>query len=84
MTLLEQQLTEILAKLIDVEPGLLAPTANLGEQGVDSLIGLRFARKIEELSGAPVELEWLFDHPTIRELAGFLEQRGAAGALQAA
>ena len=70
----EQRLIDILAAVIEVEPQQLSTTKTFGEQGVDSLIGLRFARKIEELTGNEVDLEWLFDHPTIEQLAVFLEQ----------
>ncbi|MFC3377479.1 acyl carrier protein [Rugamonas sp. CCM 8940] len=80
MSMLEQGLRDVLAQLIEVDPQQLSVTVNLSEQGVDSLLGLRFARKIEDLTGSPVELEWLFDYPTIRQLAGFLEQRAATSA----
>lgn len=78
--LMEQRLKEILGQLLEVDPLQLPVDADMGEQGVDSLIGLRFARKIEELTGSEVELEWLLDHPTIAQLARFLEQRVPAAA----
>jgi aryl carrier-like protein len=75
MTTFEQRLREALATLINIDPLQLSVHVNLSEQGVDSLVGLRFARKIEELIGAPVELEWMFDYPTIAQLASYLTQR---------
>jgi acyl carrier protein len=72
MTPLEERLRATLATLMDVEPDQLSVDTDLGEQGVDSLIGLRFARGIEELLGREIELEWLFDHPSIAQLASFL------------
>ena len=53
---------------------------NFGELGLDSLLGLRFARKIGELTDVETDLEWILDYPTVRELSGFLEQRAGATA----
>jgi acyl carrier protein len=72
--ILDQSLRTALASVMEVDEKNLSLTADLSEQGVDSLIGLRFAREIEELTGLEVQLEWLFDYPTIQQLSAFLEQ----------
>ena len=73
----EQALRDALAALMEVDPSALALDQRLDEQGVDSLIGLRFARKVEDLTGAPVDLEWIYDYPTLAALAAHLAQRAA-------
>jgi len=77
MTLLEQQLRDLLADVMDVAPQELSVGVDLEEQGVDSLVALRFSRRISDLVGSEVELEALFDYPTIAALAGFLGPRFA-------
>jgi acyl carrier protein len=49
-------------------------TTSFADLGMDSLVGLRFSRKIQDLLGVEIELEWLFDYPTIRQLSEFLDE----------
>lgn len=74
---IESRLLQALADLLDVDSQQISPTASFDELGLDSLLGLRFARTIEELTGLETDFEWIFDYPTVRELSGFLEQRAA-------
>ncbi|WP_457319796.1 acyl carrier protein [Stenotrophomonas sp. P5_B8] len=48
------------------------------EVGLDSLSGLRFLRKAQDAIGVEIDFEWLFDHPSIAELALFLRTQGGA------
>lgn len=75
---IETHLQQALATLLDVEAQQISPTASFDDMGLDSLLGLRFARQVGELIGDEIDLEWIFDYPTVRELSGFLEQRAAA------
>jgi acyl carrier protein len=75
MTELEQHLRSALAQVMEVDVQKISLTDTFAEQGVDSFIGLRFARKIQDLCGIEIELEWLFDHPTLRDLSLFLIQQ---------
>ena len=75
MTSLEKVITDALANVLQIDARDISQAATFAEFGLDSLSGLRFARRIEEKLGTPVELEWLFDHPTITELARLLEDR---------
>lgn len=88
MSLLKTHLRIALADLLAVAPEEVSLTTDLGAQGVDSLIALRLARKIADATGYDIDLEWLFDHPTLEQLAAFLEAQGAtvsqAGAARAA
>lgn len=74
MTKYEATLRDILAELLELQASQVNIERTLAEQGVDSLIGLRFARRIHDVLGREVELEQLLDHPTIVALAGLLER----------
>lgn len=71
----EQLLRHALAGVIEVDAQEVSLTLPFAEQGVDSLVGLRFARQIQDLLDTEVELEWMFDHPTIRQLSEFLDKQ---------
>ena len=75
MTEREAFLRQELAELLDLPPERLSLTVGLTEQGVDSLVGLRLLRKIADVTGEEADLEWAFDHPTIQQLARFLDER---------
>ena len=71
----EQFLRSALAELLQVDQNELSPTTPFAELGVDSLLGLRLTREIQDQLQADVELEWLLDNPSIRELAEFLDAK---------
>ena len=74
---LETRLRQALADLLEVDVHQISPTMSFDDLGLDSLLGLRFARKVGEVIDVETDLEWIFDYPTVRELSGFLEQRAA-------
>lgn len=75
MTEREQHLRDALAELLDSKVDKVSVTTPFADLGMDSLVGLRFSRKIQDLLGVEIELEWLFDYPTIRQLSQFLDER---------
>lgn len=75
MTNSEQCLRDALAEIMEVEAQQISITMTFADQGVDSLVALRFTRSLEDLTGTEVQLEWLFDYPSIRELAPFLVEK---------
>lgn len=77
MTEFERLLRDELAALLGVDPTSLRTDAPFDNLGVDSVIGLRLARKLEDLSGLPVDFEWVFDYPTLGQLAAFVETQKA-------
>lgn len=79
MTCIERSLQDALAALLGTDPARLSRSATFDELGVDSLIGLRFARKIEDLTGREVDPEWLYDYPTLDRFAAFLATQAAPG-----
>ena len=75
---IENRLRHALADLLEVDVQQISPTMSFDDLGLDSLLGLRFARKVGEVIDVETDLEWIFDYPTVRELSGFLEQRAAS------
>ncbi|TDR40688.1 phosphopantetheine binding protein [Tahibacter aquaticus] len=78
----EQFLQSALAELLQIDRHELSPTTPFAELGLDSLLGLRFTREIQDHLQAEVELEWLFDNPSIRQLAEFLDGKFGVADMQ--
>lgn len=68
-------LQAILAETLGIEPGAVDVSAKFSELGMDSLVGLRFVRKLSDSLGMPIELEWALDNPSVEMLALFLSNR---------
>lgn len=45
--------------------------------GGDSLKAVRLVFEVEDDLGVEVEIDWLFDHPTLEELQGLVRNRTA-------
>jgi acyl carrier protein len=74
---IEARLLQALADVLEIDVRQISPTMTYDDLGLDSLLGLRFARKVGEVVDAEIDLEWIFDYPTVRELSGFLEHHVA-------
>ncbi len=74
----ESWLRNTMAELMGIDASEVSLTESFAEQGVDSLVGLRLTRKLQEELDVEVELEWLFDNPNIRDLSKFLDERFGA------
>lgn len=74
MTRYEQCLTELLAELVG-EPRQFSLTETFLDQGIDSFLALRLVRGIEDRLGVTVDLESLYDYPSIEQLAKFIEEQ---------
>jgi acyl carrier protein len=72
MTDFESSMRTILGELMGIPPEELSSAATFSELGMDSLVGLRFAKKIQQLYGIEIEFEWIFDYPTIGALSAHL------------
>ncbi len=78
----ELWMRDVLADLLDTDRAEVSVTRSFAELGLDSLTGLRFARKLQDQFAIEIELEWIFDYPSIRQLAEFLDvQFGTAEAI---
>ncbi|MDZ4813756.1 MAG: acyl carrier protein [Pseudomonadota bacterium] len=71
----EAWLRDTLAELLEIDRTQLSVTQTFAELGMDSLIGLRLTRKLQDRIDEEVELEWIFDYPSIRQLSQFLDTR---------
>jgi acyl carrier protein len=71
----ERALRDTLASFLSIDPGSLTASTNLFELGIDSLLGLRLIRKLNETLDLDLELDSLFDHPTLGELAQAIDAR---------
>jgi len=78
MSAWERELTRILSDTLQSRAAAIAPTQGFSDLGMDSMLGLRFVRRIEDELGFEIELEWLFDYPSVGELSRFLEQQFGA------
>ncbi|WP_332728242.1 acyl carrier protein [Pseudomonas sp. ESBL9] len=73
MTDLKHHLRDELAALLDMDPALVSTTAYFDELGVDSLIALRFARKVHDLTNIEIDVECVLENPTLAQLAVFVD-----------
>lgn len=75
MSTSEERLLQLLREAMKGEATQVTSMTGFAELGLDSLAGLRFVRKAQDSLGMDIELEWLFDHPNVAELAKFLDAR---------
>jgi len=75
MSKTEQLLIVTLAQLLKTPAESLSLTAPIDEQGVDSFLGLRFARGIQKATGFELDLTTFTDRPTLQELAALIDAR---------
>lgn len=80
MTSYATLLREELAELLGMDAAALSDSTNFSDLGVDSLVGLRFIRRVQEAIGREVDFEWMFDYPTIGQLSTFLDSQFNRGA----
>lgn len=71
----EQLLIATLARLLKTPAESLSLTVPIDEQGVDSFLGLRFARGVHKATGVELDLTTLTDRPTLQELAALIDAR---------
>jgi acyl carrier protein len=81
MTAIETSLMSTLAQLLELKIEQVSLDVPFAEQGLDSLLGMRLARKVADISGLEVDPAWMFDYPSVRTLAAFLETRMAESAV---
>lgn len=77
MTDRETILREALADVLQIDAEQVSLTLTFSEQGVDSLTGLRFGRKVQDALELEIDPEWLLDYPSIRQLSEFLQVESA-------
>ena len=65
----ESYLLNTLASLMNVDGTDLCCVTPLDQQGVDSFVGLRLAKRIEKEMGVSISLKSIFDYPNLRDIA---------------
>jgi acyl carrier protein len=77
----ERQLIDLLQTFLGEGAPHVVPESRFDAVGLDSLSSLRFARKAQDALGIEIDLEWFYDHPTVADLARFLDAlKGASDA----
>ena len=77
MTKVEKLLNDILCELT-AETRDFSLHETFAEHGIDSFLALRLMRGIEDATGRAIEMNVLFDYPTIAQLAQFIDAQDAA------
>lgn len=73
MTAREREIVDTLAEMLQHDDPQRLLMARFDELGLDSLTGMRLAARLEARLNMPVDIEWLYDHPSARQLAAFLD-----------
>ena len=74
MTKYQEVLSQILESSLGIRAGEMDVNLGFSELGLDSLTGLRLCRKIQETLGVNIDPIWLYDYPSVSQLAEFLSQ----------
>ncbi|MDQ0059024.1 SDR family NAD(P)-dependent oxidoreductase [Paenibacillus harenae] len=70
------RLKEMMAAILKIPADELQLDANLQQYGFDSIVGIRWNTQIEKEFGQKIDMAVLFEHNTIREIAGYLMGNG--------
>jgi acyl transferase domain-containing protein/acyl carrier protein len=72
-------LRHYLARALDVAPARVDPNRPFAELGVDSKTGLEMLGALERVTGRPIDVATLYDHPNIMALASAVCSRVESG-----
>ena len=71
---LEEELARSLAQALYMEQSDIDMEKPFGEIGLDSVIGIEWIQSLNKQYACSLKASIVYDHPTIRELAGFLQE----------
>ncbi|MGA5042268.1 SDR family NAD(P)-dependent oxidoreductase [Streptomyces capoamus] len=71
---LVEELAGSLAEVLEMPPGSVDPDRPFAELGLDSIFAVQWAKLIEERLGVEFTAARVYDYPTVRLLAGYLEE----------
>jgi acyl carrier protein len=77
-TRIETAIASVMAELLDVDVGELGIDQNFFLLGGHSMLGAQLIVRLEDLFGVEISLRYLFDHPTLAEIAAEVERQMAA------
>jgi NAD(P)-dependent dehydrogenase (short-subunit alcohol dehydrogenase family)/acyl carrier protein len=72
---LEQFLRTGLARVLKIDPAKIDLQKPVGSMGVDSLMAMEFVRRLSASAGVRLPATAVFNHPTLRQLAGEVARR---------
>ncbi|HEY2322106.1 MAG TPA: SDR family NAD(P)-dependent oxidoreductase [Thermoanaerobaculia bacterium] len=73
------EIRAMLAELLYLEPSAVAEDASFAELGLDSILAVEFAKKLQDRFGTDLRAARLYDYSTVRDLAAHL---GAASTVE--
>ncbi len=74
----------ILASLLEIPVEQISAETSFAEQGLDSLLALRFTRELQDATGIQIDPEWMYDFPSIRDLDRFIDSLQASATVEVA
>jgi amino acid adenylation domain-containing protein len=74
----EAAIASVVAELLDVDVDELGIDQNFFLLGGHSMLGAQLIVRLEDLFGVEISLRYLFDHPTLAEIAAEVERQMAA------
>jgi acyl-coenzyme A synthetase/AMP-(fatty) acid ligase/acyl carrier protein len=77
-TRIEAAIASVVAELLDVDVDELGIDQNFFLLGGHSMLGAQLIVRLEDLFGVEISLRYLFDHPTLAEIAAAVERQMAA------
>jgi acyl carrier protein len=72
---LEEELTTILATMLDMKKSEIDSNKSFSELGLDSIIGVEWVRKINNKYNTTIHAAKIYDYPNIKALAEFLRKK---------
>jgi amino acid adenylation domain-containing protein len=77
-TRIETAIASVVAELLDVDVDELGIDQNFFLLGGHSMLGAQLIVRVEDLFGVEISLRYLFDHPTLAQIAAEVERQMAA------
>ncbi|QGZ37636.1 acyl transferase domain-containing protein [Pseudoduganella flava] len=74
---LERQLKASLAEALFMQPGDIDANRSFTELGLDSIIGVEWMKAVNRRFGTSLSATRIYDYPTVKELAAFLQREVA-------
>jgi acyl transferase domain-containing protein/NAD(P)-dependent dehydrogenase (short-subunit alcohol dehydrogenase family)/acyl carrier protein/SAM-dependent methyltransferase len=74
-TEIEERLRTVISRALKMQPGELDPDARFADMGIDSLQGLQVLDAINRAFGLELQVQTMYDHSSVRDLARHLATR---------
>ena len=71
----EEELRQSLAEALFIDPAEIGAQRNFVELGMDSIVGVEWIKSVNKAYGTSLTATRLYDYPTLKELAAYLETK---------